>query len=60
MGTPFHSIEDAIRDIKNGKFIILVDDEDRENEGDPRHCRPTCDTPGCQFSWPTCRGLICR
>ncbi len=33
MGTPFHSIEDAIRDIKNGKFIILVDDEDRENEG---------------------------
>jgi 3,4-dihydroxy 2-butanone 4-phosphate synthase/GTP cyclohydrolase II len=34
MATPFHSIEDAIRDIKGGKFIILVDDEDRENEGD--------------------------
>jgi len=34
MATPFHSIEDAIRDIKKGKFIILVDDEDRENEGD--------------------------
>ncbi len=27
-------IEDAIEDIKNGKFVIVVDDEDRENEGD--------------------------
>ena len=34
MATPFHSIEEAIRDIKEGKLIILVDDEDRENEGD--------------------------
>ena len=34
MATPFNSIEDAIKDIKKGKFIILVDDEDRENEGD--------------------------
>ena len=34
MASPFHSIEDAIRDIKKGRFIILVDDEDRENEGD--------------------------
>src|SRR5579871_507203 len=28
------SIEDAINDIKNGKLVIVVDDEDRENEGD--------------------------
>ncbi len=28
------SIEEAIEDIKNGKVIIVVDDEDRENEGD--------------------------
>ena len=34
MPTPFDGIEGAIRDIKKGKFIILVDDEDRENEGD--------------------------
>ena len=27
-------IEDAIEDIKNGKLVIVVDDEDRENEGD--------------------------
>ncbi|MDN5942070.1 MAG: 3,4-dihydroxy-2-butanone-4-phosphate synthase, partial [Nitrospira sp.] len=34
MATPFHSIEEAIQDVKKGKLIILVDDEDRENEGD--------------------------
>mgnify|MGYP003581071679 FL=1 len=28
------SIESAIEDIKNGKLVIVVDDEDRENEGD--------------------------
>lgn len=27
-------IEDVLEDLKNGKMIILVDDEDRENEGD--------------------------
>ena len=30
----FNSIEEAIKDIKEGKMVILVDDEDRENEGD--------------------------
>ena len=30
----FNSIEEAIEDIKKGKPIIIVDDEDRENEGD--------------------------
>ena len=28
------SIESAIEDIRNGKVVIVVDDEDRENEGD--------------------------
>lgn len=28
------SIEDALDDFKQGKFVIVVDDEDRENEGD--------------------------
>ncbi len=31
---PFSKIEDAIEDIKSGAMIIIVDDEDRENEGD--------------------------
>ncbi|HET7318809.1 MAG TPA: 3,4-dihydroxy-2-butanone-4-phosphate synthase, partial [Nitrospirota bacterium] len=30
----FNTIEEAIEDIKKGKMVILVDDEDRENEGD--------------------------
>ena len=30
----FSSIEDAMEDIRQGKMIIIVDDEDRENEGD--------------------------
>lgn len=31
---PFCSVEEAIEEIKNGKVIIVIDDEDRENEGD--------------------------
>lgn len=34
MNFKFCSIEQAIEDFKNGKFVIVVDDEDRENEGD--------------------------
>ena len=30
----FCSVEEAIDDLKNGKFVVIVDDEDRENEGD--------------------------
>ena len=30
----FHTIEEAIRDLRDGKMVIVVDDEDRENEGD--------------------------
>lgn len=30
----FHSIEDAIRDLRDGKMVVVVDDEGRENEGD--------------------------
>ncbi len=29
-----HSIEEAIADLKQGNMIVVVDDEDRENEGD--------------------------
>ncbi len=32
--TLFNTIEEAVEDIKNGKVIIVVDSEDRENEGD--------------------------
>ncbi|HSU28945.1 MAG TPA: 3,4-dihydroxy-2-butanone-4-phosphate synthase [Chitinophagaceae bacterium] len=40
----FDLIESAIEDIKNGRLVIVVDDEDRENEGDficaSRHVTP--------------------
>ena len=32
--TQLNTIEEAIEDIKKGKIVIIVDDEDRENEGD--------------------------
>ncbi|HET8568171.1 MAG TPA: 3,4-dihydroxy-2-butanone-4-phosphate synthase, partial [Candidatus Limnocylindria bacterium] len=31
---PFSGIEDAVADIRDGKMVIVLDDEDRENEGD--------------------------
>ncbi|MDX1628814.1 MAG: bifunctional 3,4-dihydroxy-2-butanone-4-phosphate synthase/GTP cyclohydrolase II [Fulvivirga sp.] len=53
------SIEDAIEDIKNGKVIIVVDDEDRENEGD-FICAAECITPDIvNFMATHGRGLIC-
>ncbi len=53
------SIEDAIEDVKNGKVIIVVDDEDRENEGD-FICAAESVTPGIiNFMATHGRGLIC-
>jgi 3,4-dihydroxy 2-butanone 4-phosphate synthase / GTP cyclohydrolase II len=54
-----NSIEDAILDIKNGKVIIVVDDEDRENEGD-FICAAESITPEIvNFMATNGRGLIC-
>lgn len=53
------TIEEAIEDIKNGKVIIVVDDEDRENEGD-FICAAECVTPSIiNFMATHGRGLIC-
>lgn len=52
-------IKGAIEDIKNGKVIIVVDDEDRENEGD-FICAAECITPEIvNFMATHGRGLIC-
>jgi 3,4-dihydroxy 2-butanone 4-phosphate synthase/GTP cyclohydrolase II len=59
MATPFHSIEDAIRDVKKGKFIILVDDEDRENEGDLVIAAEAVTPQAINFMAKYARGLIC-
>ncbi len=59
MPTPFDSIEDAIRDIKKGKFVILVDDEDRENEGDLVIAAEKVTPHAINFMARHARGLIC-
>lgn len=54
-----NSIEEAVADIKAGKVIIVVDDEDRENEGD-FICAAECVTPEIiNFMATHGRGLIC-
>jgi len=53
------SIEEALEEIRNGKVIIVVDDEDRENEGD-FVCAAECITPEIvNFMATHGRGLIC-
>ncbi len=53
------SIEDIIQDAKNGKMFILVDDEDRENEGDLVIPGQMCDDKIINFMAKNGRGLIC-
>ena len=56
---PMLSIEEAIRDIKAGKMVILVDDEDRENEGDLTIAAEFVDAEVINFMAKYGRGLIC-
>ncbi len=52
-------IEDAIESIKNGEIIIVVDDENRENEGDFITAAETIDSSKINFMAKNGRGLIC-
>ena len=52
-------IEEAIEDIKNGKIIIVVDDEDRENEGDMICASELVTAEIVNFMAKEARGLIC-
>jgi 3,4-dihydroxy 2-butanone 4-phosphate synthase/GTP cyclohydrolase II len=55
----FSTIEEAIEDIKNGKMLILVDDEDRENEGDVIVAAEKATPEVINFMATHARGLIC-
>jgi len=55
----FDTIEDAIQDIKEGRMIILVDDEDRENEGDLTMAAEKVTPDAINFMAKYGRGLIC-
>ena len=52
-------IEEVIEDIRDGKMIILVDDEDRENEGDLYMATEAVDAEAINFMATHGRGLIC-
>lgn len=53
------SIDTAIERIRQGRFVIVVDDEDRENEGDLVIAADLCDTEAVNFMATHGRGLIC-
>lgn len=55
----FNSIEEAIHDFKNGRILIVVDDEDRENEGDFICAAERINPQTVNFMATEGRGLIC-
>ena len=55
----FNTIEEAIEDFKNGKGVIVADDEDRENEGDLLFPASFVTPEVINFMAKECRGLIC-
>ncbi|WP_375804189.1 3,4-dihydroxy-2-butanone-4-phosphate synthase, partial [Carboxydocella sp. JDF658] len=59
MEKQFHSIEEAIADIRAGKMIIVVDDEDRENEGDLLMAAEKATPEAINFMATYGKGLIC-
>jgi len=56
---PLITIEDAIKEIKTGRMVILVDDEDRENEGDLTMAAEAVTPEAINFMAKYGRGLIC-
>jgi 3,4-dihydroxy 2-butanone 4-phosphate synthase/GTP cyclohydrolase II len=55
----FSSIEDALEDIKSGRMVIVVDDEDRENEGDIIMAAEFASQESVNFIARHARGLVC-
>ena len=55
----FATVETAIDDIKNGRMVVVVDDEDRENEGDIIVAAETVTPQQINFMATYARGLIC-
>ena len=55
----FSKIQEIIEDFRNGKFVIIVDEEDRENEGDLAFASQLCTPDKVNFMAKHGRGLIC-
>ncbi|HEU4952499.1 MAG TPA: 3,4-dihydroxy-2-butanone-4-phosphate synthase [Holophagaceae bacterium] len=56
---PFAPIEAAIEEIRRGRMVVVVDDEDRENEGDLTLAGSACTPEAISFMATHGRGLIC-
>jgi 3,4-dihydroxy 2-butanone 4-phosphate synthase/GTP cyclohydrolase II len=59
MSEPFATVEEAVEEIRQGRMIILVDDEDRENEGDLAMAAEKITPEAINFMAKYGRGLIC-
>src|SRR3990172_4546099 len=59
MAYPFISISKAIEEIRNGRMIVVVDDEDRENEGDLTIAAEMITPEAVNFMIKYGRGLVC-
>src|SRR5215471_7435810 len=57
--TPFATIEEAVEDIRNGKMVVVVDDPERENEGDLVIAAQFATPEAVNFMATHARGLIC-
>src|SRR5579862_3169505 len=57
--TPFATIEEAIEDIREGRMVVVVDDPDRENEGDLTIAAQFATPEAINFMATHARGLIC-
>ena len=53
---PFSTVEDAVAAVARGEIVVVVDDEDRENEGDLIMAADAVTPEKIAFSWPTPRG----
>ncbi len=59
VGAPFATIEEAVEDIRQGKMVVVVDDENRENEGDLTIAAQFVTPETINFMTKEGRGLIC-
>jgi 3,4-dihydroxy 2-butanone 4-phosphate synthase/GTP cyclohydrolase II len=57
--SPFSSVEEAVEEIRQGRMVVLVDDEDRENEGDLTMAAEKITPEAINFMAKFGRGLIC-
>ena len=57
--SPFAAVEEALEDIAAGKMVVVVDDEDRENEGDLVMAAEFVTAEAINFMATHARGLIC-